>query len=413
MTERELYTDKSLKVLYFSTFVSRESGASYALRQMVRRAAQNDISPIIVVPASLESVEMFPASEFDVIYSEMKRPRRTLNVGIHARYCLSFPKTLAALRQLIRDRHVQVVHCNEITDFMAAFAAKLEGVPCIYQVRHDGIPNPYRRVLTFVLEKTADAIVVPSKSTAAWLIASSKALAERISLIYDYAFDADEYEPGTSGAGIRKELGIGSDDILVVLVSKLVTPKGHLCFVRAAEMVRASSARIRFVIVGGPVPGHDAEASAIQSLARKIAPELILTGPRNDLPSIYAACDIAVHCPIYPDTYPTVVLLPMLMGKPVVATNIGGIPEQIEDGKSGVLVSPDDPRALAQALLSLASDSQARATLGQGGMKKVRSDYATQRQGLLIASLYQKVSGYSRDKRNKSARPSDIRVDAV
>jgi glycosyltransferase involved in cell wall biosynthesis len=178
-------------------------------------------------------------------------------------------------------------------------------------------------------------------------------------------------------------------------------------------MVRASSARIRFVIVGGPVPGHDAEASAIQSLARKIAPELILTGPRNDLPSIYAACDIAVHCPIYPDTYPTVVLLPMLMGKPVVATNIGGIPEQIEDGKSGVLVSPDDPRALAQALLSLASDSQARATLGQGGMKKVRSDYATQRQGLLIASLYQKVSGYSRDKRNKSARPSDIRVDAV
>jgi hypothetical protein len=413
MTERELYTDKSIKVLYFSTFVSKESGASYALRQMVRRTAQNDISPTIVVPDSPESVEMFPASEFDVIYLEMRRPRRTFNFAIHARYCLSFPKTLAALRKLIRDRHIQVIHCNEITDFMAAFAAKLEGVSCIYQVRHDGIPNPYRRVLTFVLEKTSDAIVVPSKSTATWLIASSKPLAERISLIYDYAFDADEYDPETSGTEIRQELGISSDDILVVLVSKLVTPKGHLCFVRAAEMVRASSAKIRFVIVGGPVPGHDVEASAIQALAREIAPELIFVGPRNDLPSIYAACDIAVHCPIYPDTYPTVVLLPMLMGKPVVGSRIGGIPEQIEDGKSGVLVSPDDPKALAQALLSLASDSQARATLGQAGMKKVRSDYATQRQGSLIARLYRRISGHSRDKRNKSARRSNIRVDTV
>jgi glycosyltransferase involved in cell wall biosynthesis len=394
MIERASAKESSLRVLYFSTFVSRESGASYALRQMVRRVARSGIRSTVVIPDSLESREMFSDQEFDVVYLEMQRPRRTFNFVTHASYCLSFPKTLLALRRLIRDRNVQIVHCNEITDFIAAFAAKLSGVPCVYQVRHDGIPNPYRRVLTLTLKTTADAIVVPSKSTATWLGSDVNSLAERISLIYDYAFDPDEYQTGTSGIAVRRELGIGSNEIFVILVSKLVTPKGHLCFVRAAEIAQASSTRIRFAIVGGPVPGHEGEALTIQALARKVAPSILFLGARLDLAEVYAACDIAVHCPIYPDTYPTVVLLPMLMGKPVIGTRIGGIPEQIEHGKTGVLVPPDDPGALARAFLDLAQDPCARATFGGAAMKKLRGELATQAQGSLLAELYRKVWRY-------------------
>ena len=407
MTDEPFEETEPPRVLYFSTFVSRESGASYALRQTVRRVAHSGVVSVVVIPNSLDSREMFSSGEFDVVYLDMQRPRRTFSIATHGRYLLSFPKTVLTLRSLIRDRHIQIVHCNEITDFIAGFAAKLSRVTCVFHVRHDGIPNPYRRLLTFVLEKTADAIVVPSRSTSAWLSVDASSLAERISLIPDYAFDAEDYQPGVSGCAVRCELGVSPDEILVILVSKLVTPKGHLCFIRAAEMVQASSARIRFAIVGGPVPGHAAEALAIQDLARKIAPGMLFLGPRSDLAAVYAACDVAVHCPIYPDTYPTVVLLPMLMGKPVIGTKIGGIPEQIEHGKSGILVPPNDPGALAKAVLDLAADPRARAVLGGAGMKKLRDRLATQNQGCILAELYRRVLK-RQPHRTSSRRPVEV-----
>jgi glycosyltransferase involved in cell wall biosynthesis len=220
-----------------------------------------------------------------------------------------------------------------------------------------------------------------------WLSIASVSLARRLNLIRDYAFDPQKYKPETSGTALRTELGVAADEVLVVLVSKLVTPKGHLCFLRAAEQVQACSDRIKFAIVGGPVPGHSEEALAIEAAA-KATPAVMFLGPREDLANIYAAADIAVHCPIYPDPYPTVVLLAMLMAKPIIGTRIGGIPEQIEDGCTGVLIPPADPRALADALLDLVGNPTKRTILGSAAMSKMMAEVSTQKQGTFLAELY-------------------------
>ena len=121
------------------------------------------------------------------------------------------------------------------------------------------------------------------------------------------------------------------------------------------------------------------------------APSLRFIGPRSDLPAIYAACDIAVHCPIFPDTYPTVVLLPMLMGKAVIGSNIGGIPEQIEHNRTGILVPPDDPDVLASAIMGLLRDPAGRALMGSAAMSTIRSGLAPETQGRILAELYEEV----------------------
>jgi|SRR6185437_115503 glycosyltransferase involved in cell wall biosynthesis len=396
------------KVLFFSTAVTNQSGSSYALRETVRRVEASGVKSLLVVPNSLGSRQMFPKNEFNVIYLEMRRPRRTYNLLALGRYFLFFPITLFALVRIIRQENCDLVHFNEITDFIAGLAAKFCGVSCVCHVRHDGIPQPHRWLLLLMLKGTVQAIVVPSRSTAAWIASERSDLANRIKLIYDYAFDVNEYSPSISGKDFRAELGIDEDVVLVVLVSKLVTIKGHHCFIRAAaKALSTSKGKMCFVVVGGEVPGHETEAREIESLASTLiaGDGLRFVGSRSDLPVVYAACDIAVHCPIYPDPYPTVVLLPMLVGKPVIGSNIGGIPEQIEHGENGVLVPPNDSNALASAIIDLSDDTMRRQKLGIAAMRKILKELAPHTQGQLLANLYASVLSGEHDNRQAIFEP--------
>src|ERR1700730_7350425 len=118
------------KVLFFSTYVSRESGASHALLQTITRVESAGIKPLVVVPDSADGRAMFPETKFDVAYLNLLRPRQSWNPVTQARYSVGFPATLFALRRIIRRRNVDLVHFNEITDFIAGMAAKSCGVPC-------------------------------------------------------------------------------------------------------------------------------------------------------------------------------------------------------------------------------------------------------------------------------------------
>src|SRR5262249_25442921 len=150
---------------------------------------------------------------------------------------------------------------------IAGAAARSCGVPAVCHVRADCPAQPYRWLLLSTLKKIVRGIAVPSRFTGSWIADASPELGGRIRRGYDSAFDADGYRPEMSGSKVREELGIADDVALVVLVSKLVPVKGHACFIRAAEKVHQSSQKIQFVIVGGAVPGHEAEAAETEKLA--------------------------------------------------------------------------------------------------------------------------------------------------
>lgn len=394
-------------VLFFSTYVSRESGASYALRETMRNVAGCGILPLVVIPDSADSREMFRRSDFDAVYLKIERPRRTWNPWVHARWAVNSLKTFFSLRRLIRQKNVNLVHCNEITDLLAGLAAKSCGIPCVCHVRTDVPPQPYRELLFSALKHLADVVIVTSKSTAAWVTAEGNGLGQRTRLIYDCAFDMHDYDLPACGATVRQELSIQPDETLVLLVSKLVTPKGHQCFIRAAEKVCQVSKGVRFIIVGGPVPGHEEEATVMCSLAEKLTPPPVLqfAGPRDDLPVVYAASDVVVHCPVYPDPYPTVVLLAMAAGKPVIGSMIGGIPEQIEQNRTGVLVPPNDPEALATAIVDLGRNPAKCESLAVAGKQWVRDNFTPETQGRILAEVYAQVLADVALKKNCATLP--------
>jgi glycosyltransferase involved in cell wall biosynthesis len=384
-----------LTVLFFATDVAHQSGASYALRETVRRVASQGARTIVVLPDNAESRQVFPANEFEAAYIPMQRIRNTLNPATQGKSLFLLAPTIARLCRIIRERSVDIVHFNEYRDLHAGFAARLTGIPCVCHIRAPGIPRHYRWLLRNILKSTVDAIVVPSKSTERWIAADLKGLASRVNLIHDFAFDMDLYDPTLSGSVFRSELGVSNDVPVVVLVSKLLKWKGHEIFIKAAELVLKEAEGVRFVIVGSAVDGHEQDSNEIQALAEKLVPQeaLSFVGLRTDLPLIYAASDIAVHCPTYPDPYPTVVLLPMLMGKPVIGSDIGGIPEQIEDNVTGILVPSNDPTALARAILQLVRDADKRKSLGSTAMARSRESFAPAKQARMLIDLYEGLLG--------------------
>jgi glycosyltransferase involved in cell wall biosynthesis len=230
-------------------------------------------------------------------------------------------------------------------------------------------------------------------STRDWIAAQSPVVGSRTTIVYDCAFEPGAYDSAASGAGFRRELNIAENAPLVMLVSKFQTAKGHLCFIEAAARVVSQCPQARFVIIGDSVEGHEDEGAIIRQAAGPGREEgyLHLAGVRPDLTNAYAAADILVHCPIYPDPYPTVTLIGMTMRKAVVASRIGGIPEQIADRSCGLLFPAGNSQALADLLIHLVNNPRERESLGAEAGRRIRQICNPAQQPEQIIAAYQPV----------------------
>lgn len=204
----------------------------------------------------------------------------------------------------------------------------------------------------------------------------------KVHVLHDPGPDPAVFHPGIDGSTLRKEFGVAEGELLVVLVSKLVETKGHDIFIRAVPHVLRSFPGVRFVIVGGALEGdhHRRYAAHLRSLTAElgIAQAVTFAGYRDDVAQIMAAADVVTHCPTHPDPFPGVVLQAMSVGSAVIASNIGGAAEQIEDGVSGVLVPSGDALALADAISALLKDPDRRAELGRAGASRVTTEFSSE-----------------------------------
>ena len=159
---------------------------------------------------------------------------------------------------------------------------------------------------------------------------------------------------------VRKELGVAADEMLVVTVANLREHKDYPTLLAAARRVAEAGAPVRFAAVGqGPLEG--AVRSDITRLG--IGDRFQLLGYREDAVDVIAAGDVFCLSSIA-EGYPVSLMEALALGRPVVATAVGGIPEAVRDGVEGLLVPPASPRALADALVAVAGDRERLAAMG-------------------------------------------------
>ncbi|HWD11537.1 MAG TPA: glycosyltransferase family 4 protein [Solirubrobacteraceae bacterium] len=189
-----------------------------------------------------------------------------------------------------------------------------------------------------------------------------------------------------AGARVRAELGIEPDALVVSTVTVLRPGKGHDLVVEAFSRLQPRFPRLRLLILGDG-PGRE----EIHRLLRPLGAAAMLTGHRDDVMSVLAATDVLVH-PTLMDAFPTALLEAAAARVPVIATSVGGIPEIVKDGETGLLLpAPPDAAALSERLAALLDDEQLRRRLGDRAHARFTEQFTAARWAGRLRRIYDEV----------------------
>ncbi len=245
-------------------------------------------------------------------------------------------KQIPAIMRVIRKYNINVVHTH--ASFAGRLAARLSGGTCVIYTRHrleaEGA-GARSRLFNLVDRYTCDRVVAVSQAVREDLIRQGVE-DRKIALIYN-GIDLSKFQPPPTGAPpVDQEPVIG-------LVGRLEPEKGHRCFLEAAQILLQQYGDCRFQIVGDGSLQQDLRDFAWKlGIARRVE----FLGLRDDIPELLARMSV-VALPSLSEAFSLSLVEAMSMGKPCVASNIGGIKEILVDRENGLLVEPGKPRVLA------------------------------------------------------------------
>jgi len=183
---------------------------------------------------------------------------------------------------------------------------------------------------------------------------------------------------------LRAEWGLHEHDAVIGMVSKLWEGKGHAFLIRAFKEIKKEKPQARLVIVG---EGYLMESLKALVSQIELSDAVIFTGFLEDVPRVIATFDVAV-LPSYFEGMGRVLLEAMAMEKPVVGTRVGGIPDLIEEGLNGYLVSPGNEKELASAVLKVLNDKDLALKMGHAGRKKMTDRFSAESMVRSIEEVY-------------------------
>lgn len=285
------------------------------------------------------------------------------------------PRLLARLYALFRRERPDIVHTHAWGALCEGYvAARLAGVPRIVHGEHGTMETRARniRVQRFVWNRVNRMLSV-SERLADRMAREVGFPREHIHTIRN-GVDLDDWAKGNRAAA-RALLKAESSDVLVMAVGRLVPVKNHAMLLAAVRHAQALGARCRLLIAGdGPLrPELDAQARALG-----IASIVEFLGTRADLPDLLAACDIFVLSSNSEGMSNTIIEA-MAAAKPVIATNVGGNPELVVHGHTGLLVEPRSAAAMADGIRTLVADPVRREAMGAEGRRRAEREFSVRR----------------------------------
>jgi glycosyltransferase involved in cell wall biosynthesis len=290
-------------------------------------------------------------------------------------------RALGGLVALLRRLQPHVVHARSAkARLLAPLAARLARVPVTVQTVHGWSFNnavDRRRALFIRLERLArrfcDATVLVSRQDLAEGLAlgvlPTNAVARGQALVIRSGVDLGAVAPldGPARRALRAAEGVPDDRPVVSLVQRLSPPKTPLVFVRALPGILAERPdAVAWIVGDGPL--RPAVEAAVSEAG--VGGRVRFLGLRKDIPALLSASDVLVHSSLR-EGLPRVVLEALAIGTPVVATAVGGVPDAVAEGVTGLLVRPEDPAALAGAVLAALTDRAAAARRAQAGRAAV------------------------------------------
>jgi glycosyltransferase involved in cell wall biosynthesis len=299
---------------------------------------------------------------------------------------LTDPLALPRVRRHLAEIRPDIVHTHlQYSDLLGGVAARTLGIPAVATL-HIVEPRDTRRDwgrarLTAVARRRCHRrVIAVSEHIRAAYLASGADRPEHVVTIHNGI--SARPEPG-AGVRLRGELGIGADEPVVAMISVLRAGKGHDLAVAAVEELSAELPGIRLLIAGDG-PARD----EVASLASRLGGAAVLAGHRDDVMAVLDAADVFLH-PTRADVFPTVLLQALAAGAPIVASDVGGVPEIVEDNHTGLLVPPPlTPASFAEPLRRILGDPDLARTFADHGRKLFEQEFTADRWAGRLRALY-------------------------
>ncbi len=262
---------------------------------------------------------------------------------------------------IVKRVNIDIIHAHQRTSgYVGAYVKYLTKIPFLVTV-HDPWNRAYGKK---VHARIYDHIITVSEFLRNRFIAEFGFLPERVHTIHNGA-DQERYNPSQYDrldlGDLNRELAIKPQEKVISLIARLYKSKGQQYLIEAAPYVVQRFPNIKFLLVGDG-PHEDLLRQRIQALG--LTDYFVFAGYRQDIPEIIAMSDIVVR-PSEMEGLPINVIEAMLMAKPVVATNIAGVPEMIDHGVNGFMIDVGDVTGLAQNLIHILEDDVRMAEIGQ------------------------------------------------
>jgi glycosyltransferase involved in cell wall biosynthesis len=292
---------------------------------------------------------------------------------------------VARIGALCRREKVRLIHAHDFYgDLVGHLASAITKVPLVAS-RRDLMHflDRRRRWLLGQVCRRADRVVANARAVAANAADEWQIPVEKLRVVPN----------GIDLARFDEEMRKAPDPPLpesnlptVAVVANLHLPaKGQADLLEAAELLAQRGRRIRVLVVGDGI-----EREKLEKLAQRLSLDAHFLGNRRDVPRILSRIDIACS-PSWAESYPNALVEAMAASRPVVATSVGGCPELVAEGESGLLVPPRDPHALAEALESILADPKRAEKMGRQGRLIVEERHDLSKSARLLDGIYREL----------------------
>jgi len=293
-----------------------------------------------------------------------------------------FFRLRCAFSKIAKESRRTLIHLNSSTLLTAALAARCAGLPVVWHIReplaqgHFGIR---KKLLGFAIRHLSTQIIAISQHDAAQVGVSDK-----ISVIHNFV-DFAQFDRNLPRGAIRKELQIGANDPCLLFLGGSTHVKGIETLLSAFPIVLKSFPSTRLILAGGSEVDLWKQ---IENLPERKSIHVL--GPRSDVPALIADCTLLLFPAIVPH-FARPVIEAAAMAKPAIASDLGGVKELVKKNETAVLVTPNDPRALADAIVDLLQDPARLHRLGEEAYHWAREKFDARQNAVATFAVYEKI----------------------
>ena len=354
-------------------------GSDKTLLFLLSKLDKTKFDSVVIIPYDGPLKSELEKYQIKVIIAPVLKLYRNI---FTVKYCINFfqdiRKSIKIIDLLDEEYNFDLIYSNTLAVLLGAIYSKKRKIKHIWHV-HEIIVHPkiIAKIFSKLLKKYSNLVICNSKATRENLIIREPKLKKKSKVIYNGL-----EVPKVLEEKINKEsFGFKNDDIIITLVGRISRLKGHKWLLNTYKEAFSKSKNIKLLFVGSPVEGQEFYLHEIEKFifTNQLSDKVTILPFTTNLNAIWSITDIAIMPSTEAESFGLVALEAMLLKKPVIASNLGGLKEIVKDNVTGFLVESNNLKELEIAISKLVESPKLRNVFGNSGLERAERKFKLER----------------------------------